>query len=155
MTYTELYPKLVQCDLLMTIDIPPLQSAYPRWYNENVHCDYHSDNRGHSTENCTVLKRRVHDFIKKRELTFEDEDVPNVNENLLPNHGGPKVNAVEISQEMQVKKDIRDICIPMGLLYEALVTVGWLEVRQGKEEEIKDQNKCFCQYHGRTVDHSI
>ena len=27
--------------------------------------------------------------------------------------------------------------------------------RQGKEEEIKDQEKCFCQYHRRTVDHSI
>ena len=75
-------------------------------------------------KNCTALKRRVHDFIKTGELTFKDEDIPNVNENPLPNHGRPKVNAVESSQEMQVKKDIRDICIPMGLLYEALVMVG-------------------------------
>ena len=56
MTYTKLYPKLIQGDLLSLVDIPPLQSPYPRWYNENVHCHYHSDNRGHFTKNCKVLK---------------------------------------------------------------------------------------------------
>ena len=56
MTYTKLYPKLVQGGLLSPIDIPPLQPPYLRWYNENVHCDYHSGNRGHFTENYTSLK---------------------------------------------------------------------------------------------------
>ena len=138
MTYTELYPKLVQCGLLMSVDIPPLQPPYLRWYNEHVHYDYHSGNRGHSIKNCTALKRRVYDFIKKGELTFEDEDVPNVNGNPLPNHGGPKVNVVESSQEMQVKRDVRDVYMPMGLVYEALVKAGRLKGRQGKEKEIKD-----------------
>ena len=59
MTYTELYPELVQGGLLSSVDIQPLQPPYPRWYNENVHCDYHSGNKGRSTENCTALKRRV------------------------------------------------------------------------------------------------
>ena len=49
-------------------------------------------------KNYTALKRRVQDLIKRGELTFEDEDILNVNENPLPNHrGGPKVNAVESS----------------------------------------------------------
>ena len=65
------------------------------------------------------------------------------------------MNAVERSQEMQVKKDIRDVCMPMGLVYEALVKAGQLEGRQRKEKEIKDQEKCFCQYHVRTRDHFI
>ena len=86
MVYIKLYPKLVQGGLLSPIDIPPLQPPYPRWYNENVHCNYHSGNRGHSTKNYTALKRRVQDLIKRGELTFEDEDILNVNENLLPNH---------------------------------------------------------------------
>ena len=68
-----------------------------------------------------ALKRRVQDLIKKGELTFEDEDTPNVNENLLSNHGGPKVNAVESSEEMQVKRNVRDVRIPMKLVHEALV----------------------------------
>ena len=100
--------------------------------------DYHSGNRGHFTENCTALKQKVHDLIKIGALTFKDEYVPNVNENPLPNHGGPKVNAVESSQEMQVKMDIRDVCMPMGLVYEALIKAGQLEGRHEKEKEIKD-----------------
>ena len=98
MTYTKLYPKLVQGGLLSSVDIPPLQPPYPRWYNENVHYDYHSNNRGHFTKNYTALKRKVQDLIKIGELTFEDEDIPNVNENPLSNHGGPRVNAMEIGR---------------------------------------------------------
>ena len=100
MTYTELYPKLIQDGLLSLVDIPPLQPPYLRWYNENVHCDYHLGNRGHSTKNCMTLKQRVQDLIKKREFTFEDEDISDVNRNPFPNHGGRKVNAVESSEEM-------------------------------------------------------
>ena len=36
MTYTEIYPKLVQLDSLVPIDIPLMQAPYPRWYNEDV-----------------------------------------------------------------------------------------------------------------------
>ena len=45
--------------------------------------------------------------------------------------------------------------MPMGLVYEALVKAGRLEGRQRKEKEIKDQEKCFCQNHGRTTDNFI
>ena len=55
MTYTELYPKLIQLGSLVPMDIPPMQPPYPKWYNKNARCDYHSDNRGHSTEDCTAL----------------------------------------------------------------------------------------------------
>ena len=56
---------------------------------------------------------------------------------------------------MQVKRDIRDVCMPMDLVYEALVKAGRLKGGQGKEKKEKDQKKRFCQYPGRTVDHSI
>ena len=148
MTYTELYPKLVQGGLLSLVDIPPLQPLYPRWYNENVHCDYHSSNRGHSTKNCTALKRRVQDLIKKGELTFEDEDILNMNRNPLPNHDGPRINAIESSEEMQVKRSVKDAYMSMKLVHEVLVQASRLEGHQGKEEETKDQEQCFCQYHG-------
>ena len=88
-------------------------------------------------------------------MTFEDENVLNVNGNPLPNHEGPKVNAVESSLEMQVKRDVRDVCMPMGLVYEALVKASRLKSGQGKEEEATNREKCFCQYHGKTMDHSI
>ena len=155
MTYTELYLKLVQGGLLSPIDIPPLQPPYPRWYNENVRCDYHSGNRGHSTKNCTTLKRKVQDLIKKRELTFEDEDVPNVNRNPLPNHEGPKVNTVESDPKMQVKRNVKDVRMPIKLVHEVLVKARRLEGYQKKEKKVKDQEKYFCQYHGSTTGHAI
>ena len=140
---------------MVPINIPPIRPPYPRWYNENASCDYHSGNRGHSLEDCTALKWRVSELIKREELTFEDEDVLNVNENPLPNHKGPKVNAVKNGQEMQVKRDARDVCMPMDLVYEALVKADRLKGGQGKEKKEKDQEKRFYQYHGRIVDHSI
>ena len=88
-------------------------------------------------------------------MTFEDEDIPNVNKNPLSNHGGPRVNVVESSQEMQEKRNVRDVRMPMKLAHKALVKVGKLEGYLRKEEETKDQEKCFCQYHGSTTNHSI
>ena len=89
-------------------------------------------------EDCTALKWRVSEFIKKGELTFEDEDIPNVNENPLPNHEGPKVNAVEDSQDLQVKMDVKDVRMPIRLVYEALIKVDRLKDGQGKEDEEMD-----------------
>ena len=127
MTYTELYPKLVQSGLLLLIDIRPLQSPYLKGYNENVHCDYHSGNRGHSIANCTTLKWKVQNLIKKRELTFEDEDISNVNRNPLSNHRGPRVNAMKNDQEMQVKRNVKDVRMPIKLVHEVLAKAGRLE----------------------------
>ena len=110
--------------MLEPVNIPPIRPPYPRWYKEKASCDYHSGNRGHSLEDCTALKWRVSELIKRGELTIEDEDVPNINRNPLPNHGGLKVNAVESSQKTQVKRDVRDVYMPVDLVYKALVKVG-------------------------------
>ena len=45
------------------------------------------------------------------------------------------MNAVESSQEMHVKRDVRDVCMPMGLVYKALVKADRLKDGQEKEEE--------------------
>ena len=141
MTYTELYPKLIQCGLLEPVNILPIRPPYPRWYKKNASCDYHSGNRGHSLEDCTALKWKVKEFIQGGELTFEDEDISNVNENPLPNHGGPKVNAVENGQDLQVKRDVKDVCISMRLVYKALVKAGRLKIEQRNEEEEANQEE--------------
>ena len=73
---------------------------------------------------------------QRGELTFEDEDIPNVNGNPLPNYGGPKVNAVEKDQEMQVKRNVKDVRMPMKLVHK--VKAGRLEGCQRKEEETND-----------------
>ena len=59
-------------------------------------------------------------------MTFEDEDISNVNGNPLPNHEKPRVNTVESSQEIQVKRDVRDVHMPMKLVHEVLIKAGKL-----------------------------
>ena len=65
------------------------------------------------------------------------------------------MNAVASSQDLQVKRDVKDVCIPMRLVYETLVKAGRLKDGQGKEEEEMDQEKCYYRYYGKTANHSI
>ena len=115
-----------------------MQPPYPRWYNENARCDYHSGNRGHSTEDCIALKRRVNDLIKAGVLAFDDEDIPDVNKNLLPDHQRPKVNAVESDLELLVEKDARVVRMSMKTMYDALLKARMLEEEQEKKVEKQD-----------------
>ena len=155
MTYTKLYPKLVQLDSLVPMDIPPMQPPYPRWYNENTRCDYHSDNRGHSTKDCIALKRRVHDLIKARALAFDNEDIPDVNRNPLSDHQRPKVNAMESDLELLVEKDAKAVYMSMETMYEALLKVRMLKEEQKKKEEKEDQEGEHFLHHKGSVGHSI
>ena len=58
------------------VQLPPLTSLFPRWYNAYVRCDYHTGNPGHSTENCTAIRRKVQDLIKDGKLKVEDLGKP-------------------------------------------------------------------------------
>ena len=89
-------------------------------------------------EECTALKWRVHDLIKAGALAFDDEDVPDVNKNPLPDHQRPKINAVESDPELLVEKDARVVRMSMKMMYDALLKVGILEEEQEKKEEKKD-----------------
>ena len=54
----------------------PLRPPFPRWYNAHTRCDYHSENSGHATKNCTALKYRVQELINDGKLTFKNLDGP-------------------------------------------------------------------------------
>ena len=75
-TYTELFPKLVQSGHIKPAQFAPLRPPFPRWYNAHTRYDYHSGNPGHLTKNCTSLKSKVQELINGGELTFEDLDGP-------------------------------------------------------------------------------
>ena len=110
-----------------------MQPPYPRWYNENARCDYHSGNRGHSTEDCTALKRKVYDLIKVGALAFDDDDVPDVNRNPLPDHQRLKINAIGNDPEFRIEKDAKAVCMPMETVYEALFKAKMLDEEQENE----------------------
>ena len=132
-----------------------MQLSYPRWYNENARCDYHFGNRGNSTKDCTAMKRKVHDLIKARALAFDDEDIPDVNRNSLPDHQRPKINVVDSNPELQIEKNVKAVCMPMETVYETLLKVDILGEEQEKKEKNKDGEGQYCQYHKRFVGHPI
>ena len=57
--YTELLSRLIQSQLVARVPLTPMEPPYPRWYDANASCDYHYGIKGHSTENCQVLKNQV------------------------------------------------------------------------------------------------
>ena len=75
-TYTELFPKLVEIGHIEPVQLAPLKPLFPRWYNAHTRCDYHAENPGHSTENCIGLKHKVRNLINEGKLKFEDLDKP-------------------------------------------------------------------------------
>ena len=58
-TYTELFPKLIEIGHNEPLQLAPLRPPFPRWYNAYTQYDYHAGNPGHSTKNFTALKRKV------------------------------------------------------------------------------------------------
>ena len=58
-SYTELFPRLIQSQLVARVPLTPMEPHYPRWYDTNASCAYHYLIKGHSTENCQALKNQV------------------------------------------------------------------------------------------------
>ena len=81
-------------------------------------------------EDFTALKRRVHDLIKAGALTFNDDDVFDVNRNPLPDHQRSKINAIGCNPKLQIEKDDRAVHMPMGTVYEALFKAEMLDEKQ-------------------------
>ena len=71
---------------------PPIQSPFPKWYNPNVHYDYHVRNLGHSTEDCNYFKYKVQTLIKAGKLNFESQDRPS---NPSPNFSRTRTEDVQ------------------------------------------------------------
>ena len=61
----------------MPVHSLPLKLPFPKWYNTNDHCDYHSGISGHSTENCIVFKNEVQRLVKAGKLRFVNLDQSN------------------------------------------------------------------------------
>ena len=61
----------------MPIHSLPLKPPFPKQYNVNAHCDYHSGISGHSTENCITFKNEVQRLVRAGKLRFENLDQSN------------------------------------------------------------------------------
>ena len=94
-----------------------MEPPYPHWYDANAICDYHYGVRGHSIENCLALKNQVQALKNAGYVNFgyNKDGVPNIISNPLPNHPGPKINAISESFIGERIVCVKDIVTPLGL----------------------------------------
>ncbi|KAI5394366.1 hypothetical protein KIW84_061158 [Lathyrus oleraceus] len=93
-TYAELYPSLIERELITPRDPPAVPTNPQWWYKPELHFVYHSGAPGHDVENCYPLKTKVQDLVRSGILFFEDVG-PNVKKNPLSEHGKAAVNMVQ------------------------------------------------------------
>ena len=60
--------------LIEPVYLAPLKHPFPRWYDANARCDYHTRIPDHSTENYNALKYKVQDLIKLGKLKLEESN---------------------------------------------------------------------------------
>ena len=95
-SYTELLPRLIQSQLVARVPLTPMEPLYPRWYDANASCDYHYGIKGHSTKNYQALKNQAQALKNVGYVNFGFHKACGLNvvSNPLPNHSGPKINAI-------------------------------------------------------------
>ena len=124
-----------------------MEPPYPRWYDANANCDYHYGVKGHSTKNCVVLKNHVQNLKNAGYVNFgyNKDGVPIIISNPLPNHSGPKINAISEDFMGGRKVYVRNIATPLWVVYEKLAQVGFFQPRRG--EALSELSKGYCRYH--------
>ncbi|XP_052481250.1 uncharacterized protein LOC105762226 [Gossypium raimondii] len=123
-SYGELYPKLLEKQLISPHYMAPLKPPFLKWYDPNANCMYHAGNQGHSTENCLVFKRRVQGLIDTGVLRFDG--VSNVTRNPLPNHTSGNVNAVTNEDNWRAKVHVAEVRTPLRKVWEMMIENGLL-----------------------------
>jgi len=85
-----------------------VQPPFPRYFDANAKCEYHSGEIGHSTENCRALRYKVQSLIDSGWLTFQEQK-PNVEKNPLYGHVNSTVNAVSEGQGPSLVKSVAEM----------------------------------------------
>ena len=147
-SYTELLSRLIQSQLVAHVPLIPIEPPYPRWYDANASCDYHYEIKSHSTKNCQALKNQVQAFknIGYVNFGFNKAGGLNVVRNPLPNHFGPKINAILEGTIEGRKTCVNGIITPMKVIYKELIQARLLQSKRGGVIEKERLSKGYYQY---------
>ncbi|KAK2401074.1 hypothetical protein QL285_050701 [Trifolium repens] len=74
MTYAELFPMLIEKNLVQTRAPPKVPATLPRWYRSDHFCAFHQGAPGHDIERCFALKAEVQRLVKDNILSFKDQN---------------------------------------------------------------------------------
>ena len=92
-----------------------------------------------------ALKNNVQAFKNAGYVSFGYDKVggPNVISNPLPNHSGPRINAVLESPTKKRKSSIRGVMTSMGVVYKELIRARFFQSRKRKAIEEESLNKGY------------
>ncbi|PKI78506.1 hypothetical protein CRG98_001146 [Punica granatum] len=71
----------------------------PANHGQSLSCEFHQGAPGHTLNNCWRLREKIQKMIDNKELSFIVVRPPNVQANLLPDHGsslGPTINIISV-----------------------------------------------------------
>ncbi|XP_017644209.1 uncharacterized protein LOC108484826 [Gossypium arboreum] len=145
-SYGELYPKLLEKQLISSHYMAPLKPQYLKWYDPNASCMYHAGNQGHSTENCLAFKRRVQGLIDAGILRFDG--ARNTARNPLPNHTEGNVSVVTKEDRRHAKSCVSEIKTPLRKIWEVMFEKGPFCHPNRIFKEGNTKSQCFCDFHG-------
>ena len=93
-----------------------------------------------------ALKNQVQALKTADYVSFGFDKIggPNITNNPLPNHSGPRINAILKSLMEGRKSSIKDVITLMGVIYEKLVQAKFLQSRKGEIVKEEELNKGYC-----------
>src|ERR1043165_9499513 len=105
MMYAELYPALIERNLIQTRSPPPIPENLPWWYKTDVSCPFHQGAPGHDLEHCIALKEEEKKLVRSNFLSFKNTS-PNVQANPLPSHSGHSVSLILRNTDKYLVTDV-------------------------------------------------
>ncbi|KAH1265599.1 hypothetical protein GmHk_01G001273 [Glycine max] len=133
MAYSKLWPSLLENHLVVAIPGKVFQSTYPKWYNSNATCAYHSGAPGHNIDSCLPFKYKVQHLINAGWLSFQEEG-PNVKTNPLASHGGASVSTIEKDRSSGSKR-LEDVATTRRFIYQSLQAACMVSRGRDKSDE--------------------
>ena len=95
----ELYAYLLEKKLVTPIFMKPKDGPSLPSFDPSKKCEHHIGAKGHTLEECILLRNQIQDLIDNKLVSFDNTVEPNVITNPLPPHQEGNMNAIFIVEE--------------------------------------------------------
>ncbi|XP_070017518.1 uncharacterized protein [Nicotiana sylvestris] len=101
----QMYERLKAAGYVTPIPVVAMENS-SQWVNPNKTYAYHSNMKGHTIDECRILKDKIQTLIDNKVMQAK-EAAPNVRNNPLPYHRGEGINVIETDEEWDTDGSIR------------------------------------------------
>ncbi|KAL5162318.1 hypothetical protein HKD37_07G019453 [Glycine soja] len=119
--------------LVVAIPGRVFQPPYPKWYDPDAKCAYHSGAPRHNIDSCRPFKYKVQHLISAGWLSFQEEG-PNVKTNPLASHGKASVNAIQEDGPSRARR-LGEVATFRRFIYQSLQAACMVSRGGGERDE--------------------